>query len=157
MRCSKINDIKTLAVGFFLRQVFFNRAETKKAIQGCREDIDGKRLHYIRPVFYNVEEYLSFGEFSNMLDGMCYEKLLICDFLVLMMPEHIGMSTVLRMEQWFSIKKPVAGSWNFPAGIFFRVMRRYGIAFTNSGCSHSRPAALLGTVALCVRKRNTVQ
>lgn len=59
------------------------------------------------PVFYNVEEYLSFGEYPNMLDDMCYEKLLICDFLVLVTPEHIGKSTTLRIEQATTMGKKV--------------------------------------------------
>ncbi len=142
---------------FSCGRCFFIEQRQKRQFRDAEKILTGKGCIVFATVFYNAEEYLSFGEFPNMLDGMCYEKLLICDFLVLMMPEHIGMSTVLRMEQWFSIKKPVAGSWDFPAGFFFQVMRRYGIAFTNSGRLHSRPAALLGTVALCVRKRNTVQ
>ena len=59
------------------------------------------------PVFYSVKEYLSFGEFPNMLDDMCYEKLLICDFLVLVTPEHIGTSTALRIEQAKAMDKKI--------------------------------------------------
>lgn len=51
------------------------------------------------PVFYNIEEYLSFGECPNMLDDMCYQKLLLCDFLVIVTPEHIGKSTSNRIRQ----------------------------------------------------------
>lgn len=59
------------------------------------------RMGYIvfAPVFYSKEEYLSFGNEPNMLDDMCYEKLQMCDFLVLVTPEHIGKSTTLRIKQ----------------------------------------------------------
>lgn len=59
------------------------------------------------PVIYNMEEYLSFGEYPNMLDDMCYEKLLMCDFLVLVTPEHIGKSTTLRIKQANTMGKKV--------------------------------------------------
>lgn len=59
------------------------------------------------PVFYNMEEYLSFGECPNMLDDMCSEKLLMCDFLVLVTPEHIGKSTTQRIEQAISLGKKI--------------------------------------------------
>lgn len=61
----------------------------------------------LAPVFYTIDEYLSFGECPNMLDDMCYEKLLICDFLVLVTPEHIGKSTRSRIEQAKEFDKTV--------------------------------------------------
>lgn len=59
------------------------------------------------PVFYNLEKYLSFGEYPNMLDDMCYQKLILCDFLVIVTPEHIGESTSNRIEQAKELNKPV--------------------------------------------------
>lgn len=59
------------------------------------------------PVFYNLEKYLSFGESPNMIDDMCYQKLLLCDFLVIVTPEHIGKSTAMRIEQARELSKPV--------------------------------------------------
>lgn len=60
------------------------------------------------PVFYNLDEYNSFGKFPNMLDDMCYEKLSVySDFLVIVTPEHIGKSTSLRIRQAREMNKPV--------------------------------------------------
>lgn len=59
------------------------------------------------PVFYNLEKYLSFGEYPNMIDDMCYQKLLICDFIVIVTPEHIGKSTGNRIKQAIELNKPV--------------------------------------------------
>jgi len=38
---------------------------------------------------------------------MCYEKLLVCDFCVVVTPEHIGKSTSNRIRQAISMNKPV--------------------------------------------------
>lgn len=59
------------------------------------------------PVFYKMDEYLSFGKTPNMLDDMCYEKLLMCDFCVLVTPEHIGKSTRERIKQAHSMGKEI--------------------------------------------------
>lgn len=59
------------------------------------------------PTFYDKNIYESFGEFPNMLDDMCYEKLQMCDFLVIVTPEHIGKSTSLRIQQARAMRKPV--------------------------------------------------
>lgn len=48
------------------------------------------------PVIYNVEEWKLQ---ADMLDEMCYQKLLMCDFCVLATPEHVGKSTSLRIRQ----------------------------------------------------------
>lgn len=38
---------------------------------------------------------------------MCYEKLLVCDFCVVVTPEHIGKSTTNRIRQAIQLNKPV--------------------------------------------------
>ena len=44
---------------------------------------------------------------GNILDDMCYEKLLVCDICVVVTPEHIGKSTTNRIKQAFELGKPV--------------------------------------------------
>ena len=48
------------------------------------------------PVIYNLEEYLQYPE---MLDNMCYQKLLMSDICVIVTPDHIGESTTKRIQQ----------------------------------------------------------
>ena len=52
-------------------------------------------------------KYKSFGEWPNMLDEMCSQKLELCDFLVIVTPEHVGKSTSLRIKQAKAAGKPV--------------------------------------------------
>lgn len=59
------------------------------------------------PVFYDYAKYKSFGEWPNMLDEMCSQKLELCDFLVIVTPEHVGKSTSLRIKQAKAVGKPV--------------------------------------------------
>lgn len=59
------------------------------------------------PVFYDYAKYKSFGEWPNMLDEMCSQKLELCDFLVIVTPEHVGKSTPLRIKQAKAVGKPV--------------------------------------------------
>lgn len=48
------------------------------------------------PAIYNYDIYLNH---KNMLNDMCYQKLLVCDFCVLVTPEHVGKSTSNRIRQ----------------------------------------------------------
>ena len=73
--------------------------EHEKQFRDAEKILTRKGYIVFAPVFYNMEEYLSFGEYPNMLDDMCYEKLLMCDFLVIVTPEHIGKSTTQRIKQ----------------------------------------------------------
>lgn len=59
------------------------------------------------PVFYDYTKYKSFGETPNMLDDMCTQKLHMCDFLVIVTPDHIGKSTTARIKQACEMGKPV--------------------------------------------------
>lgn len=56
------------------------------------------------PVIYQYDVYLQMPE---LLDDMCYEKLLVCDICVVVTPEHIGKSTTNRIKQAFEFGKPV--------------------------------------------------
>jgi hypothetical protein len=66
------------------------------------------RLGYIvfRPTFYNVKQY---DECKEMLDDMCYEKLLISDIICIV--SHIGDSTINRINQARELGKEVM-MWN---------------------------------------------
>lgn len=60
------------------------------------------------PVFYRIGDYLSFEKDSgNMIDDMCYEKLLACDCIVVVIPERIGKSTGNRIKQARELGKEV--------------------------------------------------
>lgn len=56
------------------------------------------------PVIYNLETY---NQYSELLDDMCYEKLLVCDICVIVTPEHIGKSTTVRIKQATELNKPI--------------------------------------------------
>lgn len=73
--------------------------EHEKQFRNAEKILTSKGYIVFAPVFYNMEEYLSFGEYPNMIDDMCFEKLLMCDFLVLVTPDHIGKSTGNRIKQ----------------------------------------------------------
>ena len=81
--------------------------EHEEQFRNAEKILTRKGYIVFTPVFYNMEEYLSFGKYPNMLDDMCYEKLLMCDFLVLVTPEHVGKSTTLRREQANTMGKKV--------------------------------------------------
>lgn len=56
------------------------------------------------PVVYDYEVY---KEYRVMLDCMCYEKLLACDFCVVVTPEHINEKISRRIKQAFGLGKSV--------------------------------------------------
>lgn len=56
------------------------------------------------PAIYCFETY---KQYPDLLDDMCYEKLLVCDLCVVVTPEHIGKSTSNRIRQAISMNKPV--------------------------------------------------
>ena len=56
------------------------------------------------PVIYNFDVY---KQYSELLDDMCYEKLLVCDICVVVTPEHIGKSTSNRIKQAIDLGKLV--------------------------------------------------
>ena len=64
------------------------------------------KLGYIcfAPVIYDFEIY---KEYAEVLDDMCYEKLLVCDICVVVTPEHIGKSTSNRIKQAIDLGKPI--------------------------------------------------
>lgn len=62
------------------------------------------------PVVYDRPTY---DEHPDMLNDMCYMKLLMCDQCVVVATDHIGQSTRLRMSQAFEMKKRVYWyNWN---------------------------------------------
>lgn len=48
------------------------------------------------PVIYTYDVYM---EYADMIDDMCNEKLQIADLLVIVTPDHIGKSTIFRINQ----------------------------------------------------------
>lgn len=62
------------------------------------------------PVIFDYDVYKSIGDYPNMLDEMCSEKMTIADLLVLVTPEHIGKSTMVRLVQ--------ASAYNIPVKVY---------------------------------------
>lgn len=56
------------------------------------------------PSDYDIDVY---KQYSNLIDDICYQKLLICDLCVIVTPEHIGESTKKRIRQSIELGKPV--------------------------------------------------
>ena len=48
------------------------------------------------PVIYTLDEYY---KYADLLDDMCYQKLLMTDICVIVTPDHIGRSTTKRIQQ----------------------------------------------------------
>ena len=61
------------------------------------------------PVVYDLDIY---RQYADLLDDMCYEKLLVCDAIVIVTPEHIGKSTSLRIQQAKELGKGLTGEEN---------------------------------------------
>lgn len=64
------------------------------------------KMGYIcfRPVIYNYEEYI---KNKDLLDDMCFNKLLITDICVVVTPNYIGKSTKKRIKDSILFNKPV--------------------------------------------------
>ena len=58
----------------------------------------------LKPVFYVYSDYIKNKE---LIDKMCYQKLLFCDIVCLVTPKHIGESTIKRIEQARTLKKEI--------------------------------------------------
>lgn len=56
------------------------------------------------PAIYNFDIYL---QHKDMLNDMCYQKLLMCDLCVIVTPEHIGESTTNRIKQAKELNIPI--------------------------------------------------
>ena len=56
------------------------------------------------PVVYDFSVYT---QHADLLNDMCYEKLLVCDICVVVSPDFIGKSTINRIEQAAKLGKPV--------------------------------------------------
>lgn len=69
-------------------------------------EIELTKMGYIcfTPAIYNFDVY---NKISDLLDDMCYEKLLVCDICVVVTPDHIGKSTLNRIKQALDLGKPV--------------------------------------------------
>lgn len=69
-------------------------------------EIELTKMGYIcfAPAIYDFDVY---NKIPDLLDDMCYEKLLICDICVLVTPDHIGKSTSNRIKQALDLGKPV--------------------------------------------------
>lgn len=63
-------------------------------------------LGYIvfKPVFYVYSDYIKNKE---LIDKMCYEKLLFCDIVCLVTPKHFGESTIKRIKQAELLEKEI--------------------------------------------------
>lgn len=64
------------------------------------------KMGYIvfKPVFYNLD---SKNGIIDMLNDMCYEKLLFSDIICIVTPEHIGESTRNRIRQSYELNKKI--------------------------------------------------
>lgn len=83
----------------------------EKEFREVEKKLTEKGYIVFAPVFYSMDEYLAFGDCPNMLDDMCFEKLLQCDMLVIVTPDKIGISTRKRISQTVCYGKEVF-AWN---------------------------------------------
>ena len=59
----------------------------EKQFRACETALTLDGYICFAPVVYDMEVY---KQHPDLLDDMCYEKLLICDLFVIATPEHIG-------------------------------------------------------------------
>lgn len=78
--------------------------EHEKQFRYVEKELTKKGYICFAPVIYNLDEYTMV---SDLVDDMCYEKLLVCDICVIVTPEHVGKSTHNRIEQAIKLNKPV--------------------------------------------------
>lgn len=78
--------------------------EHEKQFRSVETELTKKGYICFAPVIYSLDVY---NQYPDLLDDMCYEKLLVCDFCVLVTPEHIGKSTRNRIKQAVRLGKPV--------------------------------------------------
>ena len=80
-------------------------------------------IHYNKELFRHVEEELTkqgfivfapviydpnvYKDVSGMIDEMCFEKLLACDAVCLLTPNHIGKLTAKRLRQAKELGKEI--------------------------------------------------
>ncbi len=71
-----------------------------------RAEIYFTKLGYIvfKPVFYVYNDYI---ESKDLVDDMCYDKLVFSDIVCLVTPEHFGESTIERIKQAKNLKKEI--------------------------------------------------
>lgn len=71
------------------------------------------------PAIYDFDVY---KQNKDLLNEMCYQKLLYCDFCIIVTPDHIGKSTTKRILQAHELSKPVyAWEWSTDTIINFDV------------------------------------
>lgn len=58
----------------------------------------------LAPIIYDRDVA---NKYLDMLNDMCYQKLLVCDICVIVTPDHIGKSTQSRIKQSKELNKPV--------------------------------------------------
>lgn len=57
-----------------------------------------------KPVIYELDVY---NQNADLLDAMCFQKLLDCDLCVVVTPDHIGPGTKNRIHQAYLLGIPV--------------------------------------------------
>lgn len=70
----------------------------------CELELTKKGYICFTPVIYDFDIY---KQYKDMIDDMCYSKLLNCDMLVVVTPEHIGKQTKNRIKQAQGLNIPV--------------------------------------------------
>lgn len=78
--------------------------EHREQFQAAEEYLTKCGYIVFKPVFYDLDIY---NQYPEMLDDMCYEKLLVADIVCIVTPEHIGKSTQLRIKQAKELGKEI--------------------------------------------------
>lgn len=76
----------------------------EKRFRECELELTKKGYICFAPVIYDLDVY---NQYKDMIDDMCYFKLLNCDMLVVVTPEHIGKQTKDRIKQAQGLNIPV--------------------------------------------------
>jgi len=78
--------------------------EHEEQFRHVEQELTKKGFICFTPAFYDLELYEAHKE---MIDDMCYQKLLVADLCMIVTPEHIGRSTKARAQQSWDLGIPV--------------------------------------------------
>ncbi len=74
----------------------------------AEEELTKQGYIVFKPVFYDLCLY---NKYKDIIDEQCYEKLLVSDIICIVTPEHIGVSTLERINQATKLGKKIM-YWN---------------------------------------------
>ena len=97
-------------------------ADNEFAFRSAELRLTGMGYICFAPAIYNPKTY---EKCKELIDDMCYQKLLMCDICVVVTPEKMGKQTRKRIQECKELGKPV---YQFTSGVLSLMpFERWGI------------------------------